>query len=227
MIALWTGLFCTYYRYFACMVLLFSLSATRTLAFSRTSMKRRTVLSLLSRSDRPSLHHQPQTTSSLFATTTPSSTTDNGLSLANYPNLPIQTIAAPMVAASDYAARCLYRQHGVDLAFTQMLHARNLVHDASFVTNHVDFYEYTSRQEEERLVLSSSQENLLAGLDHSRFDQRPELEAFCKGPLVVQLAGDDVDTILEAANLVLERTNGRVDGIDLNLGTYDKKNKGK
>lgn len=141
-------------------------------------------------------------------------------------------VAAPMVAASDFAFRSLCRQYGVHVAFTQMLHARNINRDAIFRQNHADFYECydhhdnddsrnSGKDDTKTLLLppltTVAQENFLQGLQRPR--QLPDhLQPFTKGPLVVQLAGSDVDQVLQAAQWIVEHTHGRVDGIDLNCG---------
>lgn len=128
-----------------------------------------------------------------------------------------------MVAASDYAFRCLCRNHGVDLAYTQMLHAKNLVHDRSFGRNHLDLYECCDARSEEVRPWLDSQRNMMADDDDTGRTPVPvptEWEAATRGPVVVQLAGHDVNLVATAAQLVLEHTGGRVDGIDLNLGEF-------
>ncbi|GKZ00992.1 hypothetical protein MPSEU_001050700 [Mayamaea pseudoterrestris] len=129
---------------------------------------------------------------------------------------PINCIAAPMVAASDYAFRCLCRQYGVDLTFTQMLHTENLLKQETFRRNHLDLWEYTpipaiwSREQREFLEGSKSMD------DGGRLSH--EQQAWTCGPVIVQLAGHDPVRVVEVAELVLEHTGGRVHGFDLNLG---------
>jgi tRNA-dihydrouridine synthase 1 len=112
------------------------------------------------------------------------------LYLPNQPDTPITSIAAPMVAASDYAFRALARHYGCDLAFTQMFHARNLVMDAknTFSKNHFDLYEYA-----DNIHLTQAQLTFLKGSENvPRWD--PMIRK--KGPLIVQLAGHDVDVMV-------------------------------
>lgn len=133
----------------------------------------------------------------------------------------VRTVAAPMVAASDYPFRCLCRQHGnVDLVFTQMLHARNLIRDAKFRANHLDLHEYDGDGGGSEEPLLDAQLNFLKGSNESdgRTKISDHMKPHASGPVVVQLAGNSVDLVVEAAGLILERTNGKVDGIDLNLG---------
>jgi tRNA-dihydrouridine synthase len=129
-----------------------------------------------------------------------------------------------MVASSDYAFRCLCRNHGVDLAYTQMLHAKNLVRDRSFGRNHLDVYECCDDRSEARPWLHA-QSNMFAdassgGDDSERNTIPAEWETATRGPIIVQLAGHDINLVTEAAQIVLEHTGGKVDGIDLNLGEF-------
>ena len=157
----------------------------------------------------------------------------------------IHTIAAPMVACSDYAFRCLCRQYGVDLTFAQMLHAKNLCYDDIFRQNHLDLYECctsstssTSRSttSTDRVLLLPSQQHLLQDLDLSQYNNNvipSEWQSYQQGPVMVQLAGNTVSQILDAARIVLNKVsennnngnnsdNGNakpiVVGIDLNCG---------
>ena len=131
-------------------------------------------------------------------------------------NFPYQSVMAPMVAASDFPFRCLCRQHGVDLAFTQMLHSRNLVHDKKFRQTHLDLWEYSDFSKK---PLLPQQSQFLEG-SNPAIDSLPI--DFCKGPLIVQLAGHKVESVLEAAALVMEESQGQMTGIDLNLGCPQK-----
>ncbi len=131
------------------------------------------------------------------------------LLLPSHPNTPIQTIMAPMVAASDYPFRHFLRKHcGVDLCFTQMIHAKNFVHDPKFRKSHLDLYEAGASYE----TLLPAQIECLgdlpipSGLIHDR------------APLIVQLAGHDVDVVVQAAQMIMEHTEGQVSGFDLNCG---------
>jgi len=135
----------------------------------------------------------------------------------------IRKVMAPMVASSDYAFRCLCRQHGAELTFSQMLHAKNLIKgDDTFVANHCDFYEYDDPDSE--MVLLPAQQSILPPIS-TRPSSHPhpivlpnEWQAATRGPLIVQLAGHDADTVVRAAEMILDRTHGRVAGIDLNCG---------
>jgi Dihydrouridine synthase (Dus) len=140
----------------------------------------------------------------------------------------IRTVAAPMVAASDYAFRCLVRQYSnVDLVYTQMLHARQLIDDKKgkkFCQNHLDLYEYTSSP---TLLLPCQLDFLEEGLEDEENQTRTrrlpdEWQRYTTGPVMVQLAGNDVSTVVAAAQLIYEQyttTHGdHVAGFDLNCG---------
>eukprot|EP00797_Seminavis_robusta_P037535 Sro995_g229170.2 (439) ;mRNA; r:19155-20471 len=122
---------------------------------------------------------------------------------------------APMVAASDYPFRCLLRQHGVDLCFTQMMHAKNLVNDKQFRKTHLDLLEFLPSPPPPLLL--PQQERFLQG---SRILLTPDDERtkFTRGPLIAQLAGHDVDAVVQAAAVLMESSQGQLTGIDLNLG---------
>jgi tRNA-dihydrouridine synthase len=130
-----------------------------------------------------------------------------------------------MVAASDYPFRCLCRNHGVDLAYTQMLHAKNLVRDRSFGRNHLDLYECCDARSEVGPWLEAQRnmfvdETPSADDEYSRCTLPAGWDPARRGPVIVQLAGHDVNLVAAAAQLVLEHTGGHVDGIDLNLGEF-------
>lgn len=123
----------------------------------------------------------------------------------------IRSVAAPMVAASDYAFRCLCRQYGVDLTFTQMLHARNIGNDPLFARNHLDLYECSNEPPATQLA---SQKWLLKDTTN-----RPPLPdgAATTGPLIVQLAGNDPELVANAARNIYEQ-HSQISGFDLNCG---------
>jgi hypothetical protein len=137
------------------------------------------------------------------------------------PNQPIiHSVMAPMVAASDYPFRKLVLEYsgsgagagGDLLLYTQMLHAKNFVTDANFRKWHCDFYECGHGQEipSSPLLLPSQQECL----GKKALDGTPPKQPSW-APLMVQLAGHDVDTVVQAALMVYEQTNGKIAGIDL------------
>jgi hypothetical protein len=177
---------------------------------------------------------------------------------------PIRTVMAPMVAASDYAFRCLCRQYNKNhksseddgselLVFTQMIHAAQFVKDSSFSKsnkqrlfrdNHLDLYEYDTdecRPPSERQSLIPSQCHFLQGSEQLLSQHTPYFHDFLtvsssfldhptttggssdssihrkarKGPVILQLAGHDPDTVLRAALAVLDEVP--VAGIDLNV----------
>eukprot|EP00521_Asterionellopsis_glacialis_P007040 CAMPEP_0195282264 /NCGR_PEP_ID=MMETSP0707-20130614/1214_1 /TAXON_ID=33640 /ORGANISM="Asterionellopsis glacialis, Strain CCMP134" /LENGTH=525 /DNA_ID=CAMNT_0040341221 /DNA_START=203 /DNA_END=1780 /DNA_ORIENTATION=- len=125
-------------------------------------------------------------------------------------NEEIQSVMAPMVAQSDAPFRFLGRNHGCDLCFTQMLHARKVVSSSAFRKAHLDvFPKDTTLQWED---LSLSQQNCLQGLTYTPTPWPSQ------GPLVAQLAGHDPSLMVQAAHTVLEHSQGTVHGIDVNLG---------
>lgn len=128
---------------------------------------------------------------------------------------PIDTIAAPMVAASDFAFRCLCRKYGTDLTFTQMLHTENLLLQETFRKNHLDLWEYTT------LPAKWSREQLefLDGSSRTDMTTMNDHVGSVSGPVIVQLAGHDPKRVAEAARLIYDHTEGRIHGFDLNLGT--------
>ena len=131
----------------------------------------------------------------------------------------IQSVMAPMVAASDYPYRCLLRQHGIDLCYTQMMHAKNLNRDQVFRQTHLDLEEFRSfssfNKNNSKMNLIAQQQQFLGDL--------PLLEvpltkkSFLTGPVMAQIAGNSVDSVVKAASVVLDSAPD-VTGIDLNLG---------
>jgi len=109
--------------------------------------------------------------------------------------------SAPMVDQSSLPWRLLVRQHGADVAFSQMCHARNFVNDRKYRSECIDWddYSHTSgRAEDEK---------------HARA---------LDGNHIVQLAGDDPDTLVAAGRLALAGGNKNVVALDLNLGCPQK-----
>lgn len=117
-----------------------------------------------------------------------------------------------MVSASDYPYRLLCRQHGVDLCYTQMLHARQLVNAKPFRDYHFDFIDKPRRHYDDLLP---SQQLCIAGMEDHLYTDSRHVEG---GPLVVQLAGSDPATMVRAANIVLDQASTPLAGIDVNLG---------
>ena len=171
--------------------------------------------------------HRTTRLSCPFTRSTRNFSSKNALILPRDPDdRPIQTIAAPMVAASDYAFRCLCRQYGVDLTFTQMIHATNLLANKQFGRNHLDLWEYTTPKQSE---WSRVQLELFEERSHSDSGENPKSRSplfqkstadmsFITGPTIVQLAGHEPATVVKAAQRILEHTDGKVHGFDLNLG---------
>lgn len=139
------------------------------------------------------------------------------LFLPSQPGKQISTVLAPMVAASDYPFRCLCRQHSdIDLTFTQMWHAKHLVEKPEFLKSHWDVFELESGNSAST-TLTKAQRNCFGDSERLLV---PPCEKASSGPVVVQLAGHDVDIVTKAALLVVEKSQGKVAGIDLNLGWF-------
>eukprot|EP00980_Cylindrotheca_fusiformis_P007963 scaffold1697_cov120-Cylindrotheca_fusiformis.AAC.45 len=136
---------------------------------------------------------------------------ESGLTLPSYPDFPIKSVMAPMVAASDYPFRYFLRQHcDVDLTFTQMLHCKKFINDATFRSAHLDFWE--TKAEYPKLV--RSQLACLGDLP----PPKGSVGMDSGSPLIVQLAGDQPSMISEQANMIVQHTGGKVSGFDLNCG---------
>ncbi len=126
----------------------------------------------------------------------------------------IRYAMAPMVASSDYAFRRLVRSYSPDddrdqlLGYTQMLHAKKLVHDKTFRRNHLDFCDWNGE-------LLPSQWTCIEGNEEAYRGGGSHQEG---GPLIVQLAGHCPSTVVDAAQLLIERAPTCISGIDLNLG---------
>ena len=99
-----------------------------------------------------------------------------------------------MVDQSELAFRLLVRQHGADVAFSQMMHARNFVNDRKYRSECVDWLDYSNSMG----TAEASQ----------RLDR----------PLIVQLAGDNPATLVKAGQLV----HHDAAAVDLNLGCPQK-----
>eukprot|EP00978_Attheya_sp_CCMP212_P000793 scaffold1654_cov45-Attheya_sp.AAC.1 len=109
-----------------------------------------------------------------------------------------------------------------------MIHATNFVRDKTFQANHLDVYDTSSSGWYTNLPpLLESQKAALVGLEDYRtelfdkhdMDADSTTHTIRDAPLVVQIAGHDPDTMLEAAQLILERAApNAVQGIDVNLG---------
>lgn len=115
-----------------------------------------------------------------------------------------------MVAASDFPFRTLLRKHGVNLTFTQMLHCKNYIKDEKFRSSHLDLWEAGVKYPD----LHRSQRSCLG-------DCPPPMgprDGDCEAPLIVQLAGNHPDLLVQQALMILDHTDGKVTGFDLNLG---------
>jgi len=91
----------------------------------------------------------------------------------------------------------MVKRHGTDLAFAQMMHARNFKNDKNYRATCVDWDDYTHT----------------SGKAHDEAAARA-----LDSPLIVQLAGDDPDVLVEAGRFV----HHDVAAIDLNLGCPQK-----
>jgi len=129
-----------------------------------------------------------------------------------------------MVGQSDLAFRLLCRSYDVKLTYTQMIHCTNFMRDETFRANHLDIYSPNHLIKDEELV--ESQQFAIQGLEQQRqqfLKEEAEKGVCCydeKGPVMIQLAGHNPETILSTAQHILHRTshNPNVVGFDLNLG---------
>ena len=147
------------------------------------------------------------------------------LILPSHPDFSITSVMAPMVAASDYPYRVFLREHcGVDLTFTQMLLAKRFVVDATFRKAHLDLFETSEKIEAEVDELLPSQLDCIGDVEEYRERQqflretKKPIVRHNKAPLMVQLAGDNVDEMVQTAMMIYEHTEGKLHGIDLNCG---------
>jgi tRNA-dihydrouridine synthase len=109
-------------------------------------------------------------------------------------------ISAPMVDQSSLSWRLLVKKHGTDLAYSQMMHARNYVNDKKYRDECIDWDNYDH-----------------ASGDASLSEHARQLDS----NLIVQLAGDDPDILAKAAQYTIESSDN-VAAIDLNLGCPQK-----
>ena len=159
-------------------------------------------------------------------TNTNTSEKNRGLILPSHPNFPIKSVMAPMVAASDYPFRYFLRHYcNVDMCFTQMLHSKNFVHDMKFRQSHLDLYEHGVPYDPSQL--SPTQIDCLGNLPipqgpppSSSTDNKNNSSNNNNNnePLIVQIAGNDVNLALKQAEMLLDHTDGNLHGIDLNCG---------
>lgn len=101
-------------------------------------------------------------------------------------------ISAPMVDQSDLAFRLLVKKNGCDLAFSQMMHARNFVIDTNYRKDCIDW-----------------DDEAYGNINDANLDRKN---------LIVQLAGDNEDILIQAGHHVHQS----VAAIDLNCGCPQK-----
>lgn len=106
-------------------------------------------------------------------------------------------ISAPMVDQSELAWRLLVRKNGADLAFSQMLHAKNFVNDWRYRGHCIDWDDYTHK----------------GGLNEKEVEAK-KLDQY----QIAQIAGDDPEMVVAAGKLL----QNDVVAIDLNLGCPQK-----
>ena len=106
-------------------------------------------------------------------------------------------ISAPMVDQSSLSWRLLVKRNGADLAFSQMMHARNFHRDRKYRTECIDWDNYTH-------ISGSKYEEMAA----QKLDS----------PLIVQFNGNDPNLLVAAGKIV----HNDVAAIDFNLGCPQK-----
>ena len=111
-------------------------------------------------------------------------------------------VSAPMVDQSELAWRLLVKRNGADLAFSQMMHARNFQTDPKYRRDCIDWRDYAHNGWNGSVGTK--------GLDAEGLDKN----------LIVQLAGDDPDVLVKAGRWIQNDKN--VAAVDLNLGCPQK-----
>lgn len=112
-------------------------------------------------------------------------------------------VSAPMVDQSELAFRLMVKRNGVDIAYTQMLHAKNFCKDRTYQRECIDWHDYTYAPY--GIHTEQGPEDAAEHVDRN---------------LIVQLAGDDPDILTKAGKLVQNDKN--VVAVDLNLGCPQK-----
>lgn len=108
-------------------------------------------------------------------------------------------ISAPMVDQSSLSFRLLVKKYNADIAFSQMMHARNFQNDPRYRSDCIDWEDY------------------------SHFEGDVVMEEYARkldSNLIVQLAGDDPQVLVNAGKFVEHSPN--VAALDLNLGCPQK-----
>lgn len=100
----------------------------------------------------------------------------------------LQCVVAPMVSQSDAPFRTLCRKYGATVAYTEMLYSDKVVSEEGYL------------------------EAYLPSVDHTFFGNQ-----YVSRPLVVQICGNEPQTMAKCAELIVKSQCG-VDAIDINLG---------
>lgn len=100
----------------------------------------------------------------------------------------IKRVVAPMVNASDAPYRILCMKYGATCAFTEMLYSHRIIHEEGYL------------------------QNMLPEQDH----QFPI--SYITKPLIVQICGNDSNTISQAVKYLLQQRGKVIAGVDFNLG---------
>jgi len=130
-----------------------------------------------------------------------------------------KSVAAPMVAQSDLAFRKLCRKHGTELTYTQMIHSKNFCISKTFQDTHLDVYNCNDVGKNSVINLQPSQSDAIQINQNDELIQHHSLSNYEEnGPVIVQLAGHDPPTMVNAAKIICETTQEGIAGIDVNLG---------
>lgn len=122
-----------------------------------------------------------------------------------------KTICAPMVDQSELAWRLLTRSHGVDLCYTQMILAKQLLIAKDYRRDCMDWINYENLDINKPISPSLS---LLCGISEEKIYEARTKATELDKTLIVQLAGDNIDTLVKAGKMV----QSKAAAIDLNLG---------
>ena len=120
-------------------------------------------------------------------------------------------ICAPMVDQSELAWRLLTRSHGVDLCFTQMILAKQLLIAKDYRRDCMDWLNYENLEKVNHISPSYS---LKCGISEEKLFEARSKAAELDRTLIVQLAGDNTDALIKAGKML----QSKAAAIDLNLG---------